>query len=138
MTLTISPTVGILLMLNNYVHDVATGLLLISALWLGWTARDLGADPSPELIGVFFRSYRRCIHFVFGSIVVIVVTGIIRTWNFMDFEWTPALGKGLVPVLVAKHVLIFSMLGAGGYAWRGLRRRLKALPGWPPWNEENR
>ena len=122
-----SPTIGILLMLNNYVHDVATGLLLISALWLAWSARDLGSSPSQEMIDYFHRTYRRCVRFVIGSLIVIVATGIIRTVTFMDFEWQPALGRGLIPVLVMKHVLIFTMLLAGGYAWVQMRRRVREL-----------
>lgn len=121
---------GILLMLNNYVHDVATGLLLISALWLGWSARDLGPEPSRETLEVFRKSYRRCKRFLIGSILIIVATGAVRTLNFMRFEWFPALGKGLVPILIIKHVLIFSMLGAGSFAWVGLSRRLRSLDGW--------
>jgi len=123
-------TLGILVMLNNYVHDVATGLLLISALWLGWSARDLGSAPSAETLAVFRSSYRRCVRFVRGSIGVIIATGVVRTIYFMDFEWMPALGRGLVPVLLLKHVLIFTMLGVGGWAWLQLRRRLRRLPGW--------
>ena len=125
-----SPTLGILVVLNNYVHDVATALLLVSALWLGWSARDLGPSPSPETLAVFRRSYRRCVRFVLGAILVIVGTGVVRTVSFVDFEWMPALGRGLVPVLVLKHVLIFTLLGVGGWAWVRLRRRLRGLPGW--------
>ena len=128
-----SPTVGILLMLNNYVHDVATGLLISSALWLAWSARDLGDSPCAEMIRYFRRTYARCVRFAIGSVVVIIITGIIRTVTFMDFEWQPALGKGLIPVLVMKHVLIFTMLGAGIYAWIQLRRRVRTLE---PANEE--
>lgn len=120
-------TAGILLMLNNYVHDVATGLLLVSAMWLAWSARELGESPSPELVRYFERTYRRCVRFVVGSIAVIVATGVIRTVNFMSFEYRPALGSGLVQVLVLKHILIFAMLGAGVYAWLGVRRRMEAL-----------
>ena len=130
MTAEISPMLGILLMLNNYVHDVATGLLLLSALWLGWSARDLGEEPGAEAVAVFKRSYRRCLRFVWTSIAVIVITGVVRTVFFMDFEWLPALGRGLLPVLVMKHVLIFAMLAAGAYAWLQLRRRLRDLPDW--------
>jgi hypothetical protein len=126
----ISQPLGIILMLNNYVHDVATGLLLLSALWLGWSARDLGASPSAETLTVFRSSYRRCVRFVIGSIVVIVATGVVRTVYFMRFEWLPAFGRGLIPVLILKHVLIALMLGAGIYAWVHLRRRLDSLPGW--------
>jgi uncharacterized membrane protein len=117
-------------MLNNYVHDVATGLLLISALWIGWSARSLGDVPNPSTVQAFRDTYTRCLRFVWGSVAVIVATGVIRTLNFMRFEWFPALGKGLIPVLVAKHVLIFSMLAAGIYAWVQLRRRMQVLPGW--------
>ena len=96
----ISPGVGILLMLNNYVHDVATGLLLLSALWVGWSARDLGDAPHPAALELFAKTYRRCVAFVWGSLVVIIVTGVVRTIFFMRFEWFPALGRGLVPILV--------------------------------------
>ena len=114
-------------MLSNYVHDVATGLLLLSAFWLAWSSRDLGDSPSEETIAVFRSSYRRCKRFVFGSIGVIVATGVVRVLFFMEFEWFPALGRCLIPILVLKHVLIFSMLAAGAYAWYHLRRRLRSL-----------
>lgn len=123
----ITPLLGIVLMLNNYVHDVATGLLLVSALWLGFSARELGPSPGREVVAVFFRTYRRCVRFVVGSVAVIVLTGVVRTVYFMRFEWFPALGKGLVPVLILKHVLIAAMLAAGVYAWLQLRRRLRSL-----------
>jgi len=126
-TVVITPTLGIFLMLNNYVHDVATGLLLISALWLAWSARDLGDKPTAETVAVFRMSYGRCVRFAIGSVVVIVLTGVVRTVFFMDFEWFPALGKDLVPVLILKHVLIFTMLGVGIYAWWHVRRRLRSL-----------
>ena len=123
-------TIAVLVMLNNYVHDVATGLLLISALWLGWSAGDLGESPSAEAVDVFKRGYRRCTWFLWGSLSVIIVTGAIRMATFMRFEWQPALGKGLVPVLVLKHLLFFALLGAGAFAWMRIRRRVRSLPGW--------
>jgi hypothetical protein len=126
----ISQTVAILLMLNNYVHDVATGLLLISALWIGWSAKSMGDDPTPAVVEAFRRTYLRSLRFFWTSLLLIVGTGIVRTINFMRFEWFPALGKGLIPILVLKHVLIFTILGAGIYAWVQLRRRLRGLPGW--------
>jgi uncharacterized membrane protein len=126
----LSQVAAILLMLNNYVHDVATGLLLISALWVAWSARELGEKPAPAAVDLFRAMYRRSVHFVWGSVAVIVATGVIRTVNFMRFEWQPALGRGLVPVLVMKHVLIFTLLGVGGYAWLQLRRRLRRMEGW--------
>jgi hypothetical protein len=126
----LSQAAAIFLMLNNYVHDVATGLLLISALWVAWSARELGEKPAPAAVDLFMAMYRKSVRFVWGAVVVIVGTGVIRTVNFMRFEWQPAFGRGLVPVLVMKHVLIFTLLGVGGYAWLQLRRRLGCLEGW--------
>jgi hypothetical protein len=126
----ISQTVAILLMLNNYVHDVATGLLLIAALWIGWSAKSMGDDPPQAVVESFRLTYLKSLRFVWASLALIIVTGIVRTVNFMRFEWFPALGKGLVPILVLKHVLIFTILGASIYAWVQLRRRLRVLPGW--------
>jgi putative copper export protein len=116
---------AILVLLNNYVHDVSTGLLLISALWIGWSARGLGPEPSSELRAYFWRMYRHAIRFALWSLAVIIVTGVIRTFTFMEFEWRPAYGRGLIPILVLKHVLIFTMLGAGAYAWRNVRNRMR-------------
>jgi hypothetical protein len=70
------------------------------------------------------------VRFVISSIVVIVATGVVRTLNFMRFEWQPAMGDALLPVLVVKHILIFSFLGAGIYVWVQLRGRVRQLPGW--------
>lgn len=122
-----SPLVGIALMLNNYVHDVATGLLIIAALWLAWSAKELGESPSADLVAYFHRTYARCVRFIVGSIVVIVATGVVRTVFFMQFEWMPWLGRGLVQVLILKHVLIFTLLGIGAYAWWNIRKRVAAL-----------
>jgi len=133
----ISPTVAILVTLNNYVHDVATGLLILSALWIGWTAKDLGPDPSPEVVAFFGRGYRRSVRFAIGSVLVIIATGVVRVLHFQQLEWTPALGKGLAPILVMKHVLAFTLLGLGIWAWQRIRRRLATLPGWNPRGASN-
>ncbi len=125
-----SPALAIAVLLNNYIHDVATGLLIISALWIGWIARDLGDAPGKECIAIFKRGYSRSVRFTMNSIVVIILTGMVRTFFFMRFEWDIALGKGLVPILLIKHVLIFALLGAGFYAWVGVKTRLANLPGW--------
>lgn len=118
---------AILILLNNYVHDVATGLLLISAVWIGWSAAALGPSPAPELIAYFRLLYRRGTRFALGSLAVIIATGVVRTVTFMEFEWRPAFGNGLIPILLLKHVLIFAMLAAGAYAWVNLRRRMRTM-----------
>ncbi len=118
---------AILILLNNYVHDVATGLLLLSALWIGWSASALGPQPSAALVAYFRLLYRRGTSFAIGSTLVIIATGVVRTVTFMEFEWHPALGKALIPILLMKHVLIFAMLAAGIYAWLNLRKRMRDL-----------
>lgn len=121
---------ALLVMLNNYVHDLASGFLLVAALWLWWTSGDLGSQPAAEALLVFKKGYRRCVVAIAVAVAVIVVTGAVRTAFFRAHEWSPALEKGLVRVLVVKHLLLFGALGAGVYAWIRLRARLRLLPGW--------
>jgi len=120
----VSQALAIFVVINNYVHDVATGLVVLSALWIGWAAHALGPTPSPETQAYFERIHRRAVRFVLGGVALIVVTGVVRAIYFMRLEYVPALGKDLVPVLVFKHVLLFTVLGAGVYAWIRLERRL--------------
>lgn len=122
-----SPELGLAVMLNNYLHDVATALLVSSAAALWFMARDLGADPSPEAARYYLRIHGAMGRVALLSIAWIVLGGIPRTIFFERFEWANAAGKLQVPALVAKHVLIFALVGVGLWGWSRLRRRAREI-----------
>ena len=123
----LSPGAGVALMMNNYFHDVATALLAASAfsLWALAGLQDrMAGEASPRF---FLAAYERMILFARISLVWIVLGGIPRTIFYRDFEWANAAGRGQIPALVVKHILMFILVGLGAWGWVGLRRRRRAL-----------
>jgi len=123
----ISPELGLAIMMNNYFHDVATALLIGSAVAMWSMVRQYDPVDGPEAGRLVLRLHASMTKLARGALVWIVVGGIPRTIFYMDFEWSNAVGKMQVPALVLKHVLIFTMVGAGAWLWLKLRRRMAEL-----------
>lgn len=119
---------GVLIIMNNYFHDVATAVLLGSAIIM-WT---LGkqAERVPGDLEALARFYPTLTKFAWGAIAWIIVGGIPRTIFFTRYEWDPAVVKGIVPALIAKHTLMLVAVVLGCVMWRRVRRLL--LPGPTP------
>lgn len=119
-----SPAAGIALMMNNYLHDVATALLLASAVALWAMLREWERDGGPEAARLFVAIHRRMTRLARFSLAWIVLGGIPRTIWYGEFEWANAAGRGQVVALVVKHVLAAGFVGAGIWLWLRLRRRV--------------
>jgi len=107
---------SILIILNNYLHDVATAVLLSSAVILSVLGRQAKTGGEGEK-RAFARAYRTLTRFAAGALVWIVLGGIPRTIFFTQFEFIPADTKGIVADLIIKHVLLVSAVVAGGVMW---------------------
>ncbi|HEY6004916.1 MAG TPA: hypothetical protein VIV57_18710 [Anaeromyxobacter sp.] len=113
---------GVLVMLNNYFHDLSVALLTcaLAAVAVVWRAAPLRGPEARPLAEALDRAALRVAS---ASLVGVVVFGAVRAWAFMDYEWLPAGGRGIVPALVVKHVVLVTLLGAAGIAaWRARRR----------------
>ncbi len=119
-----TPAAGVVLMMNNYFHDVATALLAASgvALWAMLRAweRDGGADAARFFVRIY-RSMARLARF---SLAWIVLGAVPRIIFYGEFEWANAAGRAQVPALIVKHVLAFAFVAAGAWLWIRLRRRV--------------
>jgi hypothetical protein len=121
---------SILIILNNYLHDVATATLLSSAVILyvlGRQAQRGGADERRA----FARAYRTLTRFAWGALAWIIIGGIPRTIFFSQFEFIPADTKGIVADLIVKHVLLVSAVIAGGITWIRMGKIARAELGEP-------
>jgi hypothetical protein len=121
---------GVLIVINNYLHDVATAILLSSAVILyvlGRQAQRGGADERRA----FARAYRTLTRFAWGALAWIIIGGIPRTIFFPTFEFIPAETKGIVADLVVKHVLLVSAVIAGAIMWVRLGKVARAELGEP-------
>ncbi len=114
-------------MMNNYFHDVATALLITSAVVILFLARTAERTGEVEAIRYFVDLYPKLTILARISLSWIAVGGVIRLLTFVDFEWAAAVGKDQVPALVLKHIVIFTVVGTGAYKWRQLSRKVKEL-----------
>jgi hypothetical protein len=115
---------AILIILNNYLHDVATAVLLSSAVILyvlGRQARSGGAGERAALV----RAYRTLTKFAWGALIWIIIGGIPRTIFFPTYEFIPAQVNGLVLDLVIKHILLVSGVIAGAVMWVRIGRQAR-------------
>lgn len=118
---------AILLMMNNYFHDVATALLVASAVVMWALMKRLPVDPAVEAIQYFVKVYHLITRFALFSLAWIIVGGIPRTIFYKDFEWSHMAGQGQVPALVVKHVLAFALVFAGVALWSRAKKRVAVL-----------
>lgn len=125
--MSLSPGAGVALMMNNYFHDVATALLAASAFALWALAKLQDERPDEAKPEFFLAAYRRMAAFAKFSLVWIILGGVPRTIYYMDFEWANAAGRGQIPALIVKHVLMFLLVALGAWGWHGLRKRKRAL-----------
>ena len=125
-----SPSLQLLLVFNNYFHDVATATLISSAviLWaLGKNAEKGSVDEQKALA----RAYPVLTRFAVGALVWIILGGIPRTIFIKQMEFIPdqLAEKGLYADLVVKHIFLFTAVAAGAVMWtriaRIARRKLK-------------
>jgi hypothetical protein len=120
-----SPAAGIALMMNNYLHDVATALLVASAVALWVMLRRFDDGPrGPDAARYFLELHGSMARLARLSLAWIVLGGIPRTIFYVDFEWANAAGRGQVAALAVKHVVAFGFVAAGAWLWARLRRRV--------------
>lgn len=123
-----SPTLGVLIMMNNYFHDVATALLMASGIviWVIVRCYD-SAIKTRETTEYFLRIYNSATKLVRFSLIWIIIGGVPRTIFYTEFEWANAAGKNQIPALLVKHVLAFTFVGIGAYIWLKINRRVNDI-----------
>ena len=120
-----NPVGSLLVILNNYFHDVATATLLSSAVILyvlGRQARQRGKSERQALA----HAYRTLTLFARGALTWIIIGGIFRTIFFYQAEFIPAVQKNIVPDLLVKHVVLVTAVVVGGIMWLRIGKIAKA------------
>ena len=123
-----SPASGVLIMMNNYFHDVATALLLASGyvIWVIVKRYD-ASSKTKETTEYFLKIYGNATKLAKFSLIWIVLGGIPRTIFYTEFEWANAAGKGQITALIIKHILAFTFLGLGAHFWIKINRKVKHI-----------
>ncbi|MHB1341778.1 MAG: hypothetical protein ACYC77_06555 [Coriobacteriia bacterium] len=114
----------ILIIMNNYFHDVATATLLAAAAIMLVLDRQTrtGAPGDTTMLA---RLYPTLTHFAQGALVWIVVGGIPRAIFFSTHD-LGAIRGDLVPAIIVKHVVEVAAVVAGVALWRRVKRRIES------------
>lgn len=111
-----TPELACAVMLNNYFHDAATAYLAACAVAM-FALKRRGA-PHEQRVIFDYLSVSAVI-----SLVMIVLLGIPRMIYFQEMEYHPAAGKGLIVMLVVKHVILIALVITGIVLWGKLRKQ---------------
>ena len=110
---------AILVMLNNYLHDLATAVFAVSALTAWFLLRSQAARSAPDALRPVIDSLVKVGIF---SLVWTLAGGVVRSLAFRRYEWMEAAGRSQVPVLIVKHILLVTLVITGLIVLHRVRR----------------
>lgn len=111
---------SLIIVFNNYFHDLATGVFVGCAVTLWALSRTILADQTyTKTLAQVYLTLTRAIWI---SVAWIILGGIPRAIFFPTYEFIPAMGKGIILALILKHVVMISAVGLGIAAWVSARR----------------
>ena len=123
----IGPELGVAIMMNNYFHDMATGLLVGSGFALHAIIRIQASMNTPEATLFFLKTNRQMVKLFKFALWCVVLGGVPRTIFYTSFEWANAADKLQIPALAVKHVMMFTAVVWGIIAWRRMQKKVELL-----------
>lgn len=122
----LSPLAKVLLIMNNYFHDVATAFLFTSALVM-LVMYHVAKEGGPQELAALRKMKPRLTAIAHGAIAWIVLGGTPRTIFYNQLEYPVAEYKGLLLALGVKHGLMFALVIAGIILWTAAKRLLDRI-----------
>lgn len=112
-----------LIAVNIYMHDFCVALAFASSLISYLTVKNLASElnglPSIEKL---LKKFDYIFYFSFTGIFIF---GAIRLYFYMDYEFLPSVKKGIIPLLVIKHIILATILFIAVFLNIKLRLKLK-------------
>ena len=119
--------IGILVMMNNYFHDLAAGIVFVCGVTMFLMvkkAAELDTRPAKEIVTAV---YPKLVHIIGGSIIFMLFAGTIRTFTYKEFEWANAVGNAQVPAIVVKHIILGGIFFYGIALWIKAHKKIKVM-----------
>jgi len=108
-------TEALIVIMNNYCHDLAVAFLWASSLLAHLVVREWPGRPSRRVATLLQRV-------AWGSLAFVLLGGVVRVWFYREYEWTPRAGTAQVYALGVKHVFMFVITIWGLFGVLRLRR----------------
>lgn len=97
---------AILIMLNNYFHDLAVAVLFVNVI-LTWSyIKFFTQNIEKEKLKQFMKF---SLKLTIISLFFILLLGIPRAIFYKEYEWLPAAGRGQVNALIVKHIILATL-----------------------------
>lgn len=110
---------AVLIMINNYLHDLATAVFAVSALAAYFLLRSQAAKEASDAL---FPVVMGLVRVGLFALAWTLAGGVVRALAYRHYEWMEAAGRDQVPALILKHVILVSLVIAGLVVFYHVRR----------------
>ncbi len=118
---------GVVVMLMNYFHDLASGLFFGSVVAYFLARRVIDAGAGANAARLTLDLYQRFRPVILVSLALVILGGFPRAYFYDEYEWLPAAGRSQVPALIAKHVVLVGITVLSLVFFFKKRPKLEAL-----------
>ena len=118
---------GIFVMMNNYFHDLAAGIVFVSGVTMFVMVKKALEIGSREAKEIVLGVYPTLVHIIGGSIIFMLFAGVIRTFTYKEFEWANAVGNSQVPAIMVKHIVLGGIFFYGIALWIKAHKKIKNM-----------
>lgn len=119
--------IGILVLMNNYFHDFAAGVVFVCGITMFVLVDKAQKHPSREAKELAVAVYPTLVHIIGGAVIFMLFAGVIRTFTYKDFEWANAVGIDQVPAIIVKHIIVGGIFFYGVALWVKAHRKIKEI-----------
>ena len=119
--------IGILVMMNNYFHDLAAGIVFVTGITMYVMVQKAIENDTRAAKEIVLGVYPKLVHIVGGSIIFMLFAGVIRTFTYKEFEWANAVGNSQVPAIVVKHIVLGGIFFYGIALWIKAHKKIKIM-----------
>jgi len=122
-------TIDLLIILNNFFHDLASAMWFCGTLTLLALLRAGRQDRRPDVVDFSRQLLRKVSKVTNISLALVVLGGVVRAINYQKYEWLPALGRDQVVLLVVKHIMLTGIVVGGLYLQVRMARQFRQARG---------
>lgn len=119
--------IGILVMMNNYFHDLAAGIVFVCGVVMFVSVKRAEEAGSIEAKRLFLGVYPTLVHIIGGAVIFMLFAGVIRTFTYKEFEWANAVGNAQVPAIIVKHIMLGGIFFYGIALWIKTHGKVKEM-----------
>jgi hypothetical protein len=120
-----NPAFSLFIMINNFLHDIVIAVPLASGIAMRVIISQFEKNRDACTGDLMISMYSKISKVFIVSLIWITLGAIPRILTFTRFEWARALSDHNIPGLIAKHLIVFTVLMAGTFLWVALTRRVR-------------